>query len=55
MYDINSKGGTENVRIIIARPPYIFEQEVTEQIIRWKFKEGEPKKDIVLNVKFQTE
>jgi protein TonB len=53
LYDINDSGYTENIRVIEARPKDVFERQVMMDILRWRFKPGEQKKDIPLKVSFQ--
>jgi TonB family protein len=52
IYDINKYGKTENIRIVNARPEYVFEKNVIKQISIWKFQEGNPQKDVQLKVIF---
>ncbi|MCU5775241.1 TonB family protein [Winslowiella arboricola] len=52
IYDINSNGKVENVRVVKAEPKNIFENSVKEQMHRWKFESGHPQKDVKLRIDF---
>jgi TonB family protein len=42
-YDINRSGRTENVKVVDAKPPRIFDSGVIRDIQSWKFEPGEPR------------
>lgn len=53
LYDINNNGRVENIRLLNADPPYVFDRSVRKQISYWKFPAGEPKKNEPLKILFK--
>lgn len=53
LYDINNNGSVDNVRLVKAEPPYVFDRSVRNQISHWKFPAGEARKDESLKVIFK--
>lgn len=53
VYDINSRGKPENVRIEEAEPKFLFSDSVKEQIYGWQFAPGKPEKDVRKTISFE--
>lgn len=53
IYDINKLGKVENVRLIRAEPPYVFDRSVRKQISYWKFPAGAARKDERIKIIFK--
>ncbi|MDU5837137.1 MAG: TonB family protein [Pantoea sp.] len=53
LYDINKKGIVENIRVISAEPPDVFDRSVRKQISYWKFSPGNVRKDEQLKILFK--
>lgn len=53
LYDINNNGSVDNVRLIKAEPPYVFDRSVRNQISHWRFPAGEAKNDESLRILFK--
>lgn len=52
VYDISNDGKAVNVRVTDSEPKFLFDDSIKEQVYKWRFNKGEPKKDVVLNIKF---
>lgn len=53
LYDVSSSGRTENIRLISAKPEYVFNRSVKRQVSLWRYPEGKPHKDVPLKVIFK--
>ncbi|AXF76041.1 TonB family protein [Erwinia tracheiphila] len=53
VYDIDENGKVMDARIIESSPKFLFDDSVKEQLYKWKFDKGNPKKDVHLTVKFE--
>lgn len=53
LYDVNSHGRVENIRVLSSEPKYYFEKMVAQQMKLWRFKEASPKKDVPLHIEFR--
>ncbi|MCE0491004.1 TonB family protein [Pantoea sp. Mb-10] len=52
IYDIEYDGTVSNIRVLSAEPKYIFDRSVIKQVSQWKFKTGNKREDVSLNVIF---
>lgn len=52
LYDVNSSGKTENVRIVSAKPKSIFDDQVKASIYQWRFEPNKPRKNIAVHIVF---
>ncbi|WP_293649702.1 TonB family protein [uncultured Pantoea sp.] len=53
LYDVNRNGRVENIRLISAEPPDVFDRSVRKQISYWKFTSGKAKKNEQLKIIFK--
>lgn|GEM_PF-1721732 len=53
LYDVNVYGETENIRLMSIYPKYVFDRSVKQQVSRWRYPKGEPRKDVPLKVIFK--
>ncbi|MDU5779221.1 MAG: TonB family protein [Pantoea sp.] len=53
LYDVNKIGRVENIRLISAEPPDVFDRSVRKQISYWKFSPGNARKDEQLRILFK--
>lgn len=52
MYDVNSTGRVENIRILSAIPVGIFEKNIKLSMCRWIFESKKSQKDLIVNFRF---
>ncbi|QWA08945.1 TonB family protein [Sodalis ligni] len=52
-FDVNSDGQVENLRIISASPPNMFERGIKEVTRRWRYQSGRPGKNVNMTIVFK--
>ncbi|URJ23393.1 TonB family protein [Blochmannia endosymbiont of Camponotus sp. C-003] len=51
-YDVNTKGRVENIHILSAVPPGIFEESIRSAMRRWVYERDRPEKKLIITFKF---
>ncbi|XBS68250.1 TonB family protein [Acerihabitans sp. KWT182] len=52
-FDVNVDGQVENLRIISATPPNMFERGIREATRRWRYQSGRPGKNVTMTIIFE--
>ncbi|WP_213992288.1 TonB family protein [Sodalis sp. dw_96] len=52
-FDVNADGQVENLRIISATPPNMFERDIREVTRRWRYQSGKPGKNVNMSIVFE--
>ncbi len=51
-FDVNGDGQVENLRIVSATPPNMFERDIREVTRRWRYQSGKPGKNLSKTIVF---
>ncbi|WP_133623036.1 TonB family protein [Erwinia sp. LJJL01] len=52
IYNVNSQGMTEDVRVINANPAGIFEKSLLNDVRGWRFEKSNPLRDQIITVNY---
>ncbi|UOY04270.1 TonB family protein [Candidatus Blochmanniella pennsylvanica] len=51
-YDVNARGKVDNICILSAVPPGIFEESIRSAMRRWVYESNKPEKKLIITFKF---
>jgi len=53
LYDISEEGRTTNIRVLKTEPKNYFERTIKQDVSKWHFAKGSPRKDVRLDVSYR--